>query len=154
MYAWNTRSPVILQALLQPLLLYAVEAYRKTSAIMSDATQGSATTAKLGEDKKIGGGEAQKEQQTQQPALLEEDDEFEDFPVEGQFPLLRPAVYALLTRCVADWTEEESKVPGGNAHLWEESWDDDDQNEDFSKQLRYTSPSVLTLQCMTADEDF
>ena len=36
----------------------------------------------------------------------------------------------------ADWTEEESKVPGGNAHLWEESWDDDDQNEDFSKQLK------------------
>lgn len=40
---------------------------------------------------------------------------------------------------MADWTEEESKVPGGNAHLWEESWDDDDQNEDFSKQLRYSS---------------
>ncbi|ERF75613.1 26S proteasome complex subunit sem-1 [Endocarpon pusillum Z07020] len=83
---------------------------------MSGAAQGSSTTAKLGEDEKAGR-EPQKEQQTQQPALLEEDDEFEDFPVE-------------------DWTEEESKVPGGNAHLWEESWDDDDQNEDFSKQLR------------------
>lgn len=84
---------------------------------MSGAATGSTSTAKLGQDKKAGG-EAQKEQQqAQQPALLEEDDEFEDFPVE-------------------DWTEEESKVPGGNAHLWEESWDDDDQNEDFSKQLK------------------
>ncbi|PSN72981.1 hypothetical protein BS50DRAFT_568573 [Corynespora cassiicola Philippines] len=48
---------------------------------------------------------------------LEEDDEFEDFPVE-------------------DWTEEETQIPGGNAHLWEESWDDDDTNEDFAVQLR------------------
>lgn len=48
---------------------------------------------------------------------LEEDDEFEDFPVE-------------------DWPPEESEMPGTNAHLWEESWDDDDTNEDFSKQLK------------------
>ncbi|EXJ77345.1 26 proteasome complex subunit DSS1 [Capronia epimyces CBS 606.96] len=52
-----------------------------------------------------------------QPALLEEDDEFEDFPVE-------------------DWAQEDAEVPGGATHLWEESWDDDDQNEDFSKQLK------------------
>jgi 26 proteasome complex subunit DSS1 len=51
------------------------------------------------------------------PAVLEEDDEFEDFPVE-------------------DWTEEETQIPNGNAHLWEESWDDDDTNEDFAVQLR------------------
>lgn len=25
---------------------------------------------------------------------------------------------------------------GGNTHLWEESWDDDDTSEDFSKQLK------------------
>jgi len=53
----------------------------------------------------------------QTPALLEEDDEFEDFPVE-------------------DWTQEDTEVPGGTTHLWEESWDDDDENEDFSKQLK------------------
>lgn len=83
---------------------------------MSGVAQNSGAATKPGDEKKPEG-EQQKEQQTQQPALLEEDDEFEDFPVE-------------------DWTEEESKVPGGNAHLWEESWDDDDQDEDFSKQLR------------------
>ncbi|KEF52740.1 uncharacterized protein A1O9_11157 [Exophiala aquamarina CBS 119918] len=54
---------------------------------------------------------------TQPPALLEEDDEFEDFPVE-------------------DWSQEDTEVPGGTTHLWEESWDDDDENEDFSKQLK------------------
>ncbi|KIV89015.1 hypothetical protein PV10_08634 [Exophiala mesophila] len=53
----------------------------------------------------------------QAPALLEEDDEFEDFPVE-------------------DWSQEDTEVPGGSSHLWEESWDDDDENEDFSKQLK------------------
>lgn len=59
---------------------------------------------------------AQKE--TQKPAApLEEDDEFEDFPIE-------------------DWQEEDTQLPGGNTHLWEESWDDDDTNEDFAVQLK------------------
>ncbi|KAL8704390.1 MAG: hypothetical protein Q9201_002459 [Fulgogasparrea decipioides] len=52
-------------------------------------------------------------------AALEEDDEFEDFPVE-------------------DWPAEDQEVPEGgtSTHLWEESWDDDDTSEDFSKQLK------------------
>ncbi|RPA95292.1 hypothetical protein L873DRAFT_1812964 [Choiromyces venosus 120613-1] len=56
---------------------------------------------------------------TQKQTLsLEEDDEFEDFPVE-------------------DWGDGETETqnpPGGK--LWEESWDDDDTTEDFSTQLR------------------
>lgn len=28
-------------------------------------------------------------------------------------------------------------MPGGTTHLWEESWDDDETNEDFSAQLKY-----------------
>jgi hypothetical protein len=35
-----------------------------------------------------------------------------------------------------DWTEEETQIPNGNTHLWEESWDDDDTNDDFAVQLR------------------
>lgn len=61
--------------------------------------------------------DAKKPTTTATTQQLEEDDEFEDFPVE-------------------DWTEEETQVPGGNAHLWEESWDDDDTSEDFAVQLR------------------
>jgi hypothetical protein len=49
---------------------------------MSGAGQSSVPTAKMGQDKKSEG-EPQKEKQNQQPALLEEDDEFEDFPIEG-----------------------------------------------------------------------
>ncbi|KAF2002769.1 hypothetical protein P154DRAFT_430249 [Amniculicola lignicola CBS 123094] len=77
---------------------------------MSGST--SATT-KLAETKN---GETPKDQKpaTQQ---LEEDDEFEDFPIE-------------------DWTEEDTEIPGGNNHLWEESWDDDDTNEEFAVQLK------------------
>ncbi|KAF3909813.1 hypothetical protein ABW21_db0202410 [Orbilia brochopaga] len=60
--------------------------------------------------------------------MLEEDDEFEDFPAE-------------------EWEEDDTEVPphGGKPNLWEESWDDDDLSEDFSKQLKYvhtaTKPS-------------
>lgn len=52
-------------------------------------------------------------------AQLEEDDEFEDFPVE-------------------DWpAEEELGASGaGTTHLWEESWDDDDTSDEFSAQLK------------------
>ncbi|KAL1973645.1 hypothetical protein VTN31DRAFT_6280 [Thermomyces dupontii] len=62
----------------------------------------------------------QQPSQIQRPAVLEEDDEFEDFPIE-------------------DWPQEETEQGAGstvNNHLWEESWDDDDENEDFSKQLK------------------
>ncbi|KAK9448764.1 DSS1/SEM1 family-domain-containing protein [Limtongia smithiae] len=50
---------------------------------------------------------------------LEEDDEFEDFPAE-------------------DWADEEAdiSIPGGKEHLWEENWDADDADDDFSNQLR------------------
>lgn len=36
-----------------------------------------------------------------------------------------------------DWAEEDTELPSGNLHLWEESWDDDEQNDDFSKQLKW-----------------
>lgn len=43
--------------------------------------------------------------------------------------------------CYLDWAQEDSEVTpgseGGTTHLWEESWDDDDASEDFSKQLKY-----------------
>jgi len=42
----------------------------------------------------------------------------------------------MLTMRVTDWPQEEAEVPGDNAHLWEESWDDDDTSEDFSAQLK------------------
>lgn len=64
-----------------------------------------------------------KAEETQKPATaaaLGEDDEFEDFPVD-------------------DWAEEETEAAGGSGatqHLWEESWDDDDTNDDFSAQLK------------------
>ncbi|KAK4949945.1 26S proteasome complex subunit [Elasticomyces elasticus] len=80
---------------------------------------GDAGLAKLAPTEKteIDSAQTSKTATSQPPALLEEDDEFEDFPVE-------------------DWTQEDTEVPGGSTHLWEESWDDDDENEDFSKQLK------------------
>lgn len=42
-------------------------------------------------------------------------------------------------RSITDWPHEDAEVPGegaNNTHLWEESWDDDDTSEDFSKQLK------------------
>ncbi|CAF9909548.1 26S proteasome complex subunit [Imshaugia aleurites] len=86
---------------------------------MSAAAEGSGPTAKATTATDTS---TLKDQQAQKPAAaLEEDDEFEDFPVD-------------------DWAPEDSEVPpgqeGGTTHLWEESWDDDDTSEDFSKQLK------------------
>uniref|UniRef100_A0A8B9I2H9 26S proteasome complex subunit SEM1 n=1 Tax=Anser brachyrhynchus TaxID=132585 RepID=A0A8B9I2H9_9AVES len=46
--------------------------------------------------------------------LLEEDDEFEEFPAE-------------------DWTGLDEDE---DAHVWEDNWDDDNVEDDFSNQLR------------------
>ncbi|KAG2221017.1 hypothetical protein INT45_009266 [Circinella minor] len=50
-----------------------------------------------------------------QLGALEEDDEFEEFAAE-------------------DWGEAEEDKD--DAHYWEDNWDDDDVEDDFSKQLR------------------
>ncbi|NP_001078914.1 26S proteasome complex subunit SEM1 [Xenopus laevis] len=46
--------------------------------------------------------------------LLEEDDEFEEFPTE-------------------DWTGFDEDE---DTHVWEDNWDDDNVEDDFSNQLR------------------
>lgn len=93
------------------------------------------------------------------PTALEEDDEFEDFPVEGALIfLLEPSPPFLASshdpsgvRCKmwltwqtkTDWPAEETEAANGGEttkHLWEESWDDDDTSDDFSKQLKYARP--------------
>ncbi|KAH8650090.1 DSS1/SEM1 family-domain-containing protein [Xylariales sp. PMI_506] len=64
-------------------------------------------------------------------AALEEDDEFEDFPVED-WP-------ASETEAAAQQESSISENAGPSAadnHLWEKSWDDDDTSDDFSAQLR------------------
>ena len=48
--------------------------------------------------------------------LLEEDDEFEEFPAE-------------------EWGED--KEDKSDLHQWEDNWDDDNIEDDFSLQLRY-----------------
>uniref|UniRef100_A0A2R8MN86 26S proteasome complex subunit SEM1 n=1 Tax=Callithrix jacchus TaxID=9483 RepID=A0A2R8MN86_CALJA len=48
--------------------------------------------------------------------LLEEDDEFEEFPAE-------------------DWAGLDEDE---DAHVWEDNWDDDNVEDDFSNQLRAT----------------
>ncbi|CAG8512637.1 9060_t:CDS:2 [Paraglomus occultum] len=49
-----------------------------------------------------------------QLGALEEDDEFEEFAAE-------------------DWNETEEDK---ETHLWEDNWDDEDVEDEFSKQLR------------------
>ncbi|KAI7775662.1 26S proteasome complex subunit [Diaporthe eres] len=72
------------------------------------------------DDKPTPSNEAKPEEtQQKSAAALEEDDEFEDFPVE-------------------DWSVEETEAANSSEtkHLWEESWDDDDTSDDFSQQLK------------------
>ncbi|KAG8864879.1 hypothetical protein FRB96_003465 [Tulasnella sp. 330] len=75
-----------------------------------------------------------------QLGALEEDDEFEEFPVEGK--LDADASYwddsetalAHLTKNTA--SSGDPSKPGLSDTLWEDNWDDDDIEDDFSKQLR------------------
>jgi len=102
-------------------------------------------------DEKPTSSEAKPEEaQQKSAAALEEDDEFEDFPVEG---LRQPLHHASPTYCCTlrpylwltpptDWPVEETEAAnsGETKHLWEESWDDDDTSDDFSQQLKYVTP--------------
>lgn len=75
-------------------------------------------------------------------AALEEDDEFEDFPVEGRYRQLCYTTIFGLRLTLPDWPKEDevsASAQGGangTSHLWEESWDDDDTSDEFSVQLR------------------
>ncbi|KAI9786509.1 MAG: hypothetical protein M1835_003051 [Candelina submexicana] len=108
---------------------------------MSASAQGSSETTKaVVDDTKPS--DAAKEQQ-KPAAALEEDDEFEDFPVEGRFCESHTWRHYMMWNKTADsnlsiedWSQEDAEVPGGNTHLWEESWDDDDTSDDFSAQLK------------------
>lgn len=75
--------------------------------------------------------------QPQKPAAqLEEDDEFEDFPVEGKHHTFDTRLL-FTTNARTDWQkEEEVGAQAATTHLWEESWDDDDTSDDFSAQLK------------------
>jgi 26 proteasome complex subunit DSS1 len=71
-------------------------------------------------DDKLATHQEQKNEDKEKVAIaLGEDDEFEDFPVDN-------------------WPIEQTEAAQGSdtKHLWEESWDDDDTNDDFSQQLK------------------
>lgn len=57
------------------------------------------------------------EKQEQPRRTLEEDDEFEDFPVDS-------------------WNQEENLKETASADLWEEDWDDVEVEDDFTKELK------------------
>ncbi|XP_047609522.1 26S proteasome complex subunit SEM1 isoform X1 [Phacochoerus africanus] len=63
--------------------------------------------------------------------LLEEDDEFEEFPAE-------------------DWAGLDEDE---DAHVWEDNWDDDNVEDDFSNQLRILPPAHTVLYTRAEDKD-
>jgi 26 proteasome complex subunit DSS1 len=93
--------------------------------------------------------ETTEQPQQQKPQVLEEDDEFEDFPVEGRQSGSANWISELTK--YPDWPQEEaeqtagSTANGGSEHLWEKSWDDDDAAEDFSKQLQCVHSSHRSI---------
>ena len=92
--------------------------------------------------------------------VLEEDDEFEEFPVQGKHACtlsLRSLSYASFHRSIfagrrtfntADWDDSQTDLANlagagaagsavGGDKLWEDNWDDDAIEEEFSTQLRF-----------------
>ena len=81
--------------------------------------------------------------------LLEEDDEFEEFPADGEcylkyikcisyfcVPIFDSPLTGIDPRypVYTDWTEKEEDADDVN--VWEDNWDDDNVEDDFSQQLR------------------
>lgn len=72
--------------------------------------------------------------------LFEEDDEFEEFPAEGKGEgqgdfWQKKAVYSLESSLSSsEWDVHGEDV--GDRQLWEDNWDDDSVEDDFSCQLR------------------
>lgn len=72
--------------------------------------------------------------------LLEEDDEFEEFPAEGRkwiFYLSFKSRYPwkfLFRIPLLDWDSKEEDHDDVN--VWEDNWDDDTVEDDFSVQLK------------------
>uniref|UniRef100_A0A1I8A2P4 26S proteasome complex subunit dss-1 n=1 Tax=Steinernema glaseri TaxID=37863 RepID=A0A1I8A2P4_9BILA len=61
--------------------------------------------------------EASTNKKDQNVTGLEDDDEFEEFPVQ-------------------EWTGKESTEEDDDLNVWEDNWDDESVENDFSKQLR------------------
>lgn len=79
--------------------------------------------------------------ETQDLQLLEDDDDFEEFPKEGFRILifnthLNPLFlfFSVLSVLITEWDATEEA--GKDGELWEDNWDDDNLDDDFSKQLR------------------
>lgn len=65
---------------------------------------------------------------------LEEDDEFEDFPVQGKLSAVPNRKLDQLTEI--DWPNDKTITAEKQEHLWDESWNDDDNEDDFTRRLR------------------
>ncbi|KAB5595786.1 26S proteasome complex subunit DSS1 [Ceratobasidium theobromae] len=74
--------------------------------------------------------DAPKKKQIPALGVLEEDDEFEEFPAQVEDWDARDTEIANLTNATSSGTKSSAD------NLWEDNWDDDDVEDDFSKQLR------------------
>ncbi len=99
----------------------------------TNTTASAATAAAAGEEKK---GEAAKNTEL---GLLEEDDEFEEFPAEGECGGDGEGERRRQSNCrkncvFVDWeTKDEDQ---DDVNVWEDNWDDDNVEDDFSVQLK------------------
>ena len=70
-----------------------------------------------------------------QLGALEEDDEFEEFAAEGMRRREQCCVCSLALCAGADWNEADEDHK--DIELWDDNWDDDNVEDDFTVQLRY-----------------
>lgn len=66
--------------------------------------------------------------------LLEEDDEFEEFPAEGNKSIYSIGILENTISLVPEWAD--SKDGEDDVNVWEDNWDDDNVEDDFNQQLR------------------
>ena len=66
--------------------------------------------------------------------LLEEDDEFEEFPAEGERRQDDDVCAFIIGSFFAEWDGKDEDQE--DANVWDDNWDDDTVEDDFSVQLK------------------
>ena len=74
-------------------------------------------------------------------ALLEDDDDFEEFPTEGRLSS-RVVIYEE-SDVTIDWTAADEDAE--DTQMWEDNWDDDNVEDDFSTQLRCVIITIILV---------
>lgn len=76
-----------------------------------------------------------KDKELADKGFLEEDDDFEEFLPDGIY--FNKIIFSFLKLFILDYQSELDTEEVHTVNIWEDDWDDDNIEDDFSEQLKY-----------------